>query len=49
MKVFVAFDFPGIDPDEPEADFIIDSLSGDLEYFAEDYGHLWYIDDAVED
>lgn len=49
MKVYVVFDFPDIDPDEPEADFIIDSLEEDLEYFAEDTGNIWYIDDAVED
>lgn len=48
MKVYVVFDFPDIDPDEQEADFIIDGLSDDLDNFAEDYGHFWYIDDVTE-
>lgn len=48
MKVYVVFDFPDIDPDEPEADFIIDSLEDDLDNFALDTGNVWYIDDTTE-
>lgn len=48
MKIYVVFDFPDIDPDEERADFTLDSLSDDLDNFAEDYGHLWYVDDVTE-
>jgi len=49
LKVYVVFDFPGVDPNDEEADDIIESLEIDLDHFAEDCGHIWYIDDAVED
>lgn len=49
MKVFVVFDYPNIEPDSEEADNIIDCLEMDLEDMAEEYGHEWYIDDAIED
>jgi hypothetical protein len=48
MKVYVVFDFPGVDPDSEEADNIIECLEIDLDHFAEDCGHIWYIDDTVE-
>lgn len=48
MKVFVVFDFPGVnDPNSEEADHIIENLEIDLDHFAEETGHIWYIDDAV--
>ena len=48
MKVYVVFDFPGVDdPNSEEADNIIECLEIDLEHFAEETGHNWYIDDAV--
>jgi hypothetical protein len=49
MKVHVVFDYPGVDPDGEEADNIIECLEIDLDNFAEDSGHIWYIDDATED
>ena len=47
MKVFVVFDYPGVDPDSEEADNIIECLEIDLDHFAEDTGNNWYIDDAI--
>lgn len=48
MKVYIVFDFPEIDdPNSEEADWVIDSLSDDLEEFARDGEYDWYIDDAV--
>ena len=49
MKVHVVIDYPGIDPDSEEADNIIECLEMDLEDFGEEYGHIWYIDDATDD
>ena len=49
MKVHVVIDYPGIDPDSEEADNIIECLKIDLDHFAEETGHIWYIDDATED
>jgi hypothetical protein len=50
MKVYVVFDYPGVDPDSEEADNIVESLEIDLDYFADDdNGNVWYIDDATED
>ena len=49
MKVYVVFDFPEVtDPNSMEADDIVDGLTIDLEHFAEETGHIWYIDDAME-
>lgn len=48
MKVYVVFDFPEIaDPNSQDADFVIDSLSNDLNKLANDGEYDWYIDDAV--
>lgn len=49
MKVYVVFDYPGVDPNSEEADDIVSGLEIDLENFAEDTGNVWYIDDAIED
>ena len=50
MKVYVVFDYPEItDVNSPEADWTIDSLSEDLTDFADDTGHVWYIDDAEQE
>ena len=49
MKIHVVFDFPEItDPNSQEADFIIDTLSDDLDRLANEGEYDWYIDDAVE-
>lgn len=48
MKVYVVFDFPDItDPNGEDADWVIDSLSNDLEKMANEGEYDWYIDDAV--
>lgn len=49
MKVYVVFDYPGIDPDSEDADSIIDNLEMDLEHMATECGYDWYIDDAIEE
>lgn len=49
MKVIVVFDYPGVDPNSEEADNIIECLEIDLDHYAEETGHIWYIDDAEED
>lgn len=50
MKVFVVFDFPGVDPNSEEADNIIECMELDLsDAMDNDSGYMWYIDDAVED
>lgn len=49
MKVFVVFDFPGVDPNSEEADSIVEELEIDLDYFSEETGNIWYIEDATED
>ena len=49
MKVYVVFDFPGVNPDSKEADNIVECLEIDLDHLAEDTGQIWYIDDATED
>lgn len=50
MKVYVVFDFPGIDPDSDDADQIISMLEHDLHRAVEnEMGYMWYIDDAIED
>jgi hypothetical protein len=50
MKVYVAFDFPGVDPDSEEANDIIECMEIDLHNVIEnDMGYMWYIDDAMED
>jgi hypothetical protein len=48
MKVFVVFDFPEIDDvNSEDATFAIDSLSKDLDIFAQEGEYDWYIDDAI--
>ena len=51
MKVFVVFDFPGIDPDCEDADMVLDILEDELYDFANDcgYGSNWWIEDVTED
>ncbi len=49
MKVHVVMDYPNVDPDSEEADNIIECLEMDLEEFSDEFGHVWYIDDATGD
>ena len=50
MKVIVVFDFPEIsDPNSSDATFVIDSLSNDLDIFAQDGEYDWYIEDVTGD
>lgn len=50
MKVFVVFDFPEIDDVNGEdANFVISSLSNDLDIFAQEGEYDWYIDDAIQE
>ena len=45
MKVYVCFDFPGIDADSEEADVICDCLEEDLY----DFGCWGYVEEIIDD
>lgn len=49
MKIIVIFDYPEIsDPEGADADFAVDSLSGDLKRLGAEGEYEWYIDDVIE-
>lgn len=49
MKVIVVFDFPEInDSSSFDADFIIETLSDDLDEFCRIGEYDWYLDDVIQ-
>jgi hypothetical protein len=48
MKVLIAFEFEGVDPNSPEGDEIVEFMTGSCEYLREKFDSTaCYVDDVV--
>ena len=46
MKVTIVFEFKGVEPDSPEADDIVESLTRDTVLWSDAWGTTVYVDEV---